>query len=81
MLRVRGHKSKRPLSYHWQIRDFVHWDCNIKVRLNHKVPIPFHNLNNYDLHLIMQELNKFAEIYDHEIYILNNAYDGLDLGC
>ena len=29
-------------------------DCNI-----HKRPIVFHNLKNYDSHLIMQELGKF----------------------
>ena len=33
-----------------------HRDCNIKVNLNHKIPIVFHNLKNYDSHLIMQEV-------------------------
>ena len=27
--------------------------------LNHKILVVFHNLKNYDLHLIMQELGKF----------------------
>ena len=36
----------------------VHIDCNIKVELNHTIPIVFHNLKNDDLHLIMQELGK-----------------------
>ena len=27
--------------------------------LNHKIPVVFHNLKNYDSHLIMQELGKF----------------------
>ena len=31
-------------------------DCNIKVNLNQKIPIVFHNLKNYDSHLIMQEV-------------------------
>ena len=35
-------------------RDSSHRDCNINLKLNHKVPI--HNLKNYDFHLIMQEL-------------------------
>ena len=39
-------------------RGSAHRDCNIDLRLNHKIPI-FHNLNNYDSHLIMQELGKF----------------------
>ena len=34
-------------------------DCNINLKLNHKIPIVFHNLKNYDSHLIMKELGKF----------------------
>ena len=37
----------------------VHRDCDINVKWNHKVPVVFHNLKNYDSHLIMQELRKF----------------------
>ena len=37
----------------------VHRDCNINFKWNHKVPVVFHNLKNYDSHLIMQELRKF----------------------
>ena len=37
----------------------VHRDCNANVKLNHKVSAIFHNLKNYDSHLIMQELGKF----------------------
>ena len=33
-------------------------DCNIKVELNHEIPIVFHNLKKCDSHLIMQELGK-----------------------
>ena len=33
-------------------RGSVHRYCNIKVKLNHKIPIVFHNLKNYDTHLI-----------------------------
>ena len=33
--------------------------CNINIKLNHKIPVVFHNLKNYDSHLIMQELGKF----------------------
>ena len=31
----------------------------IRVKLNHKISIVFHNLKNYDSRLIMQELRKF----------------------
>ena len=34
-------------------------DCNINVKLDHKIPVVFHNLKSYDSHLIMQELDKF----------------------
>ena len=40
-------------------RGSAHRDCYINVKLNHKTPVVFHNLNNYDLHLIMQQLDKF----------------------
>ena len=40
-------------------RGFTHRDCNFNVKLNHKIPVIFHNWNNYDSHLIMQELGKF----------------------
>ena len=41
-------------------RGSVHRDCNIKVKLNHKISVVFHNLKNYDSRLIMQELYKFS---------------------
>ena len=36
-----------------------HRDYNIDVKLNHKIPVVFHSLKNYDSHLVMQELGKF----------------------
>ena len=40
-------------------RGSAHRDCNIKVKLNHKISIVFQNLKkSYDPHLIMQELRK-----------------------
>ena len=33
--------------------------CNINLKLNHKIPIVFYNLKNYNSHLIVQELGKF----------------------
>ena len=32
----------------------AHRDCNINVKLNHKISVVFHNLKNYGSHLIMQ---------------------------
>ena len=40
-------------------RASAHRNCNINIKLNHKIPIVFHNLKNYDSDLIMQELGKF----------------------
>ena len=39
-------------------RSSAHRECNISLRLNHKIPVVFHNLKSYDSHLIMQELGK-----------------------
>ena len=39
-------------------RGSAHKDYNIKVKLDHKIPIVFHNLKNYDSHLITQKLGK-----------------------
>ena len=40
-------------------RGSTHRDCNINLKLNHKIPIAFRNLKNYDSHLAMEELGKF----------------------
>ena len=37
-----------------------HRDCNINIKLNHKIPLVFHNMKNCGSHLIMQELAKFT---------------------
>ena len=29
----------------------VHRDCDVKVKVNHKISVTFHNLKNYDSHL------------------------------
>ena len=30
----------------------AHRDCNIKVKVNHKFPVVFHNVKTYDLHFL-----------------------------
>ena len=42
----------------YKYRGSTHIDCNAIVKSNHKIPVKFHNLKNYDSHLIMQELGK-----------------------
>ena len=44
-------------------------DCKINVKLNDKFTIEFHNLENCDSHLIMQELDKF----NFEISVIPNG--------
>ena len=39
-------------------RGLSHRHCNINMKLIHKIPAVFHKLNNYDSHLIMQNLCK-----------------------
>ena len=39
-------------------RGSTHKSCNTNLKLNHKIPVVFHYLKNYDLHLIMEELGK-----------------------
>ena len=48
-----------------------HRNCNIKVKLNHKIPVVFYNLKKYDSRLIMQELSKFT-------FKINVIQDGLE---
>ena len=47
-------------------RGSAHWSCNTK-----KVPVIFHNLKNYDGHLIMQEISK----YDEKISVILNGLE------
>ena len=41
-------------------RGSAHRDCSINLKLNNKFSVVFHNLKNYDFHLIMKELGKFS---------------------
>ena len=40
-------------------RGSAHEDCNIKIKLNYKISILFHDLKNYDSRLNMLEVRKF----------------------
>ena len=52
-------KGKDHFHITGKYRSSVHRDCNINLKLNHKIPVVFYNLKNYDFDLIMQELGKF----------------------
>ena len=55
--------SCQKLSQTWEctfkVRGSTHNDCNINVKVNHKILVVFYNLKNCVSHLIMQELGKF----------------------
>ena len=50
----------------------AHGDCKIKVKLNHKISVIFHNLKSYYLHLIIQEQGNF----DFKIKTTPNGLQG-----
>ena len=54
MVRVRGHCHITG-----KYRGFGHRNCNVNLKLNHKMSAVFHNIKKYDSHFIIQELDKF----------------------
>ena len=48
-VKVRAHFHKNGT-----YRASAHRYCNIKIKLNPKIPVVFNNLKNYDSHLIMK---------------------------
>ena len=52
----------------------AHRDCNINLKLNHKIPAAFHNLKIYDSHIVIQELGKF----NLKVIVIPN---GLEIIC
>ena len=52
-------KVRDPCHITEKYRGSPYRDCNINLKLNHKIPVVFHNLKNYDSNLIIQELGKF----------------------
>ena len=42
-----------------KFRREAHWSCNINLQLTKKFLLIFHNLRDYDSHLIFSELSKF----------------------
>ncbi|GBN91892.1 hypothetical protein AVEN_35644-1 [Araneus ventricosus] len=60
--RVRDHDHQTG-----RYRAALHSSSNLKFRLSKKIPVVFHNLKNYDGHLIMQEIGKLK---DYEISVV-----------
>ena len=54
-----------------KFRGAAHKSCNLNFQLTKKVPVKFHNLKNYDSHLIFNELDKF----DVKIKVIPNGLE------
>ena len=54
-----------------KFRDEAYCSCNINLQLIKKVPIIFHNLRGYHIHLIFCELNKL----DLKINVISNGLE------
>src|SRR5436190_5007202 len=52
--KVRDHDHKTG-----SFRGAAHSICNLQYQTSNKIPVIFHNLKNYDGHLIVQELGKY----------------------
>ena len=52
-------------------RGSVHRDCNINLKLNHKIPVIFDNLKKSDSHLTRQELG----IFNIKINVIPNGLE------
>ena len=73
-----GEKVRDDCHVTGKFRGAAHWKCDINLRLTKKVPVIFHNLRDYDNHLIFYDLNKFDVKIDvmpnrleKEIFFLN----------
>ena len=55
----------------------MHRDFNINVKSNHKIPVVFHNLKNYDSQdykIGTYKINKISlPCFDDKIYVQNNG--------
>ena len=71
-------KNKDKVRDHCHItgkyRGPAHKKCNSKLRIPRKIPIIFHNLEDYDGHLIFRELNNIKDIDIQVIPNTNERY-------
>ena len=54
-----------------KFRGAAHFSCNTNWILSKKVPVIFHNLRGYDIHLIIKEIGKF----DVKVSVISNELE------
>ena len=54
-----------------KIRGAAHWSCNVNLKLCKKIPVIFHILRCYDIHLIIKEIGKF----DVKVSVIPNGLE------
>ena len=71
--RIDNDEEKMRNHYHvtGRFRGAAHWKCNVNFQLTKKVPVIFHNLRGYDIHLIFNEFDKF----DAKISVIPNGLE------
>ena len=52
-------------------RGAAHWSCNVNLKLSKNIPVIFHNLRGYDIHLIIKEISKF----DVKVSVIPNGLE------
>lgn len=57
-----------------KFRGAAHNNCNIQLQVPNKIPIVFHGLKNYDSHLLIRSLLKFADS-PSDVYVIPNTIE------
>ena len=52
-------KVRDPCHVTGKLRGAAHWSCNINLQITKNVSVIFHNLRDYNSHLIFCEINNF----------------------
>ena len=58
MLQTMREKGEGSLPLHWEYRGAAHLESNLWYAIPHYIPVVFHNLSGYDMHLFIRELGK-----------------------
>ena len=62
LFEISDEKVKDHCHISGKYRGAPHWNCNINLKISKKIPVIFHNLKEYDSHLIFKELSRFNNL-------------------